>query len=496
MSNFIGIDLGTTYSAIAYIDDTGRPVILRDSRGDNLTPSVVAIIDGVESVGEAARQMWADGDAKSVARFKREMGTSKTFNLSGRDFTPGDLSALVLKELKESASSQIGEIGEAVVTVPANFSSEARTETLDAARKAGLKINFIIDEPTAAALYYAYAKHQEFDGLYAVYDFGGGTFDVSIISVRGKNVEVVSSSGVARLGGDDFDRAMQKLVRDRYEEEYSEALPLDAYTLDDAEDDKRKLTIGKKVKAGPRLRSVSISLGEYENAIQSLIEQAEMACEAALEEADITTSDLNAVLLAGGMTRMPAVHRSVAHIFGKEPLVLANVDEVVAMGAAIYAAFKGDHSALNPAQKAAISSIEKLQEVTHVNYGTMSIWFNDARSKEELQNTIIIARGSKIPTEVTKRFFTVQDNQQSVHCVVTSSIEAETDPRFVKIVWEGDLPLPPNRPAGQKIDVRFGYTENTTMTARFTDVASGKMTEIDLHGFGDKTAGGIEKFKV
>lgn len=496
MSNFIGIDLGTTYSAVAYIDDTGRPVILRDSRGANLTPSVVAMSDGELLVGEPARTMWAEDPSTALARFKREMGTSRNYSLAGRDFTPGSLSAKILEKLKHTAASQIGEIGDAVVTVPANFSSEARSETLEAARQAGLQINSIIDEPTAAALYYAYANHKELSGLYAVYDFGGGTFDVSIIRVEGKDIEVVSSSGVARLGGDDFDRAMQALVQEKYEAEYGEKLTGDAYTLDSAEANKRTLTELPKCKAGPSFRSVSVSRDEYEKAIQNLIGQAEMACEAALEEADIAPEHLEAVFLAGGTTRIPAVVRSVTQVFGKEPLALANVDEVVALGAAIYAAFKGDKAALNPAQELAISAIKALQEVTHENYGTMSVGFNEEKSKDELQNTVIIERGSKVPVEVTKSFYTIAENQDSVNCVVTSSIEAETDPRFVKIVWEGELPLPPNRPAGQKIDVSFGYTENKTMTARFIDVASGKTTEIDLHGLGEQKGSGINKFKV
>lgn len=497
MSAFIGIDLGTTYSAIAFIDDTGRPIIIRDERGENLTPSVVAMEGGETLVGEPARQMWAEDHTQGLARFKRDMGTDTSYAFLGRSITPAELSQIILQRMSDIGRSQLGKLGEAVVTIPANFSSEARAETLEAARRAGLEIRNIIDEPTAAALYYAYAKRTELNGAYAVFDFGGGTFDVSIIRIDGENIEVVASSGVSRLGGDDLDRALQKLVAEKFEATHGEPLPEHAYSLDAAEVDKKKLTDRPKIKAGPPLKPVELTREEFEAAIAPLVSQAEMACEAVLDEAGLTPGDIKGVFLAGGSTRVPAIRRSVTEAFGQEPISTANVDEVVAMGAALFAAFKGDRSQLNATQKAAISAISKVEEITNEYFGTISVGMNASKGSEELQNTILIHKGEKIPVEVTESFFTVGDGQTSVRCCVTMSKSPETDPRFVKKVWEGDLELPAGRPAGQQIDVTFGFDENQNMTARFKDVATGKTTSIDLHELDKKFgSGGIEKFKV
>lgn len=214
MNAFIGIDLGTTYSAVATIDKTGRPVIVHNSDGENITPSCVTETDrGVFEVGEYARRTWGNSPEKAAARFKRDMGTSATVRINARELTPSDLSSLVLKKLVKDAESQIGPIGEAVITIPANFSSEARDATMLAARNAGLNVNYIINEPTAAALYYAFKSGEELHGNYAVYDLGGGTFDISIIKVNGQDVDVLASNGVSKLGGDDFDKEIQNIVK-------------------------------------------------------------------------------------------------------------------------------------------------------------------------------------------------------------------------------------------------------------------------------------------
>lgn len=214
MAAFVGIDLGTTFSAVATIDDTGRPLIVHNKDGDNITPSCVQFReDGVAEVGEYARKSLFFEGSNTVGRFKRDMGTSVTFRAAGREFTPTELSALVLQKLAADATESLGTIGEAVVTIPANFSHEARDATMAAARAAGLNVKYIINEPTAAALYYAFKSGNDLGGIYAVYDLGGGTFDISIIRVDGQDVEVMATNGVARLGGDDFDLALQKLVQ-------------------------------------------------------------------------------------------------------------------------------------------------------------------------------------------------------------------------------------------------------------------------------------------
>ena len=202
MANYIGIDLGTTFSAVATLDETGRPLIIANEDGINITPSVVTIEGPNKStVGELARQMlWTDPD-KTKGRFKRDMGTSETYQLNGEEYTPTALSALVLKKLKGYAITSIGDIEEAVVTTPANFNNEAREATMEAAKIAGLNVKNIINEPTAAALYYGWQTGKELSGKYAVYDLGGGTFDISIIEVDGQNIEVLATDGISKLGG-------------------------------------------------------------------------------------------------------------------------------------------------------------------------------------------------------------------------------------------------------------------------------------------------------
>lgn len=239
MSSFIGIDLGTTFSAVAYIDATGRPTIVYNKEGHNITPSCVTETEtGGMLVGEQARKTWGISPDKAAARFKRDMGTSIAHTINGSDFTPTQLSTFVLKKLVQEAEDSIGTISEAVVTIPANFSSEAREATMAAAKSAGLNVNYIINEPTAAALYYAFKNGTDLHGHYAVYDLGGGTFDVSIIHVNGQDVSVVATNGISKLGGNDFDAALKEIVAKKYKAATGEEMDPYDFTSNDAEEEK------------------------------------------------------------------------------------------------------------------------------------------------------------------------------------------------------------------------------------------------------------------
>ena len=267
MTNFIGIDLGTTFSAVSFIDDTGRPSIVHNSDGSNITPSCVLFDDdGRVQVGEVARKAWGI-DPKVVARFKRDMGTLKTFQVGDDTHTPTRLSTFVLKKLVADTEASINTIGDAVVTIPANFSHEARDATMAAAQAAGLNVRFIINEPTAAALYYAFAGGEELSGIYAVYDLGGGTFDVSIIRVDGHDIEVLATEGVARLGGDDFDAALQELVRAKFKEMTGEELEGEDFTKNDAEEEKKSLSRRDKVLFRVARKQVEVTRQEFEEKI-------------------------------------------------------------------------------------------------------------------------------------------------------------------------------------------------------------------------------------
>lgn len=494
---FIGIDLGTTFSAVATIDATGRPVIIHNSDGDNITPSCATEVDhGKYEVGEYARRTWGNAPEKAAARFKRNMGTNTEFVINDKRFTPTELSSLVIKKLVQDAEREVGSIVEAVITVPANFANDARDATMLAAKSSGLNVRYIINEPTAAALYYAFKNGEDLHGNYAVYDLGGGTFDVSIINVNGQNVEVLASNGVSKLGGDDFDKAIRKLVAQKYLELTGEELEDDDFTVNDAEEEKKSLSKRKNVTIKVNRKLIDISRDEFEDAISALVTQAEMLCESTIEEAGLQPSDVRAVFLAGGSTRIPLVQESVQRVFGKEPVTSGNVDEVVAMGAALYAAYKGDRSHLTATQSNAINKI-KVAETSGKCFGTLSLTIDEARQKYVLENTVLIHKGDKIPCSVSKSFYTTHDGQETINCKITESTSPESDPKFVNIIWEGDLKLPQDRPEGQEIEITYSYDENQMMKCSFLDVASGRVTDIELSmSASNSNQSDIEKFMV
>ena len=497
MTAFIGIDLGTTFSAVATIDETGRPTIVANRDGKNITPSCVTENEGVVEVGEYARRTWGNAPGKAAARFKRDMGTSNKHSISGREFGPTELSTLVLKKLLKDTQEAIGPIGEAVVTIPANFAHEAREATMAAAKAAGLNVKYIINEPTAAALYYAFKTGETLRGIYAVYDLGGGTFDVSIIRVDGQDVEVLASNGVSKLGGDDFDDILLEIVAKKHRAATGEDMDPQDFTKNNAEEEKFSLSGRKRTTAKVGRELYDITREEFEEAISSKVTQAEMICESTIHEAGIEASDVRGVFLAGGSTRLPLVYESIKRVFKQEPISSVNVDEVVSLGAALYAAYKGDQSNLSAAQRNSIAKI-KVEESTNMCFGTISIGHDTARDEAKLTNSILIRKGDKIPCSVTESFFTVYDGQTGVNCQVTQSTAPETDPRFVKVIWEGELKLPPDREANQEIKVTFAYDENQIMMCSFLDVATGRETEIDLSmASSGKDAGeAIDKFIV
>jgi molecular chaperone DnaK len=480
MTSFIGIDLGTTYSAVATIDDTGRPVIVHNDQGENITPScVVEETPGVMEVGEFARRQWGSAPETAAARFKRDMGTSIVHSINGGEFTPTQLSTFVLKKLFQDTKRSLGNVGEAVVTIPANFAHEARDATMAAAKDAGLDVKYIINEPTAAALYYAFKRDEELSGIYAVYDLGGGTFDISIIRVDGQDVEVMATNGVHKLGGDDFDAALQKLVQRKFKETTGEELEWDDFTKNEAEEEKKSLSKRKQVTVRVAKQMVDIKREEFEEIISTFVTQAEMLCEATIAEAGIDVGDVKDVFIAGGSTRIPIVNESIKKVFHQEPTSSVNVDEVVALGAALYAAYKGDQSKLSTVQQNAIKKIQ-VSESSGKCFGTISVTTNEARGEMELTNSIIIKKGEKIPCSITQSFYTAYEGQEGINCKVTESTAAETDPRFVNVIWEGSLDLPPNRPENQEIKITFSYDENQVMKCSFVDVGTGKESKVDL----------------
>lgn len=476
---YIGIDLGTTFSVVAYLDDLGAPKIIRNIDDENITPSCVAMIDGSLQVGQRAKRHVHNVPEEGAKTFKRRMGEQFEYQVAGEALTPTDLSALILKEMKTLAQNEIGEIKKAVVTIPANFAHEARDATMHAAAIAGLDVEFIINEPTAAALYYAYAEQEDLYGTYAVYDLGGGTFDISIINVNDGDVEVVASNGVSQLGGDDFDVKLQELVKQKYEEETGKDFDPEDFTEFDAEQEKIALSKRKRTTVQIGRSLIDIRREDFEEALSPLIAQTEMLCEASLDDADLEPEDIKAIFLAGGSTRMPIVRESIMRVFGKDPTATADVDEVVAKGAALYAAYKSDRSGLSDVQSRALDKIQ-VSESTSMCFGTISRSYNENREEFELKNSIIIPKGEKIPVSVTETFYLAVDDQESVHCRVTESRTAETNPKFVKIVADEDLELPAGVKQGDEFEITYSFTENQTMAATFVHKASGSTANLNL----------------
>ena len=358
---FIGIDLGTTYSAISYIDDNGRPKIIANSEGQNITPSCIQFEGDTVTVGEEARKSL--GFSKNVlARFKRDMGTLVKYTVDGKDYTPTDCSALVLKKLIQNAKREIGEIGETVVTVPANFGNEARVATLTAAKLAGLNVENIVEEPTAAALYYTFEGGLKLNGNYAIYDLGGSTFDVSIIKAEGIRINMVASEGVQKLGGDDFDVILKKIAKKKLKDEHDEIIYDKDYTKTDAEEDKKSLSKREAINVRVNRKNVKITRIEFEEKISSLVIQTEMLCESILNDNNLTAEEIQEVFLVGGSTRVPLVQQAVEKVFKKKPIQSVNVDKAVVLGASLYAALKGVQSKPLVQQKSVNKILDQSQD--------------------------------------------------------------------------------------------------------------------------------------
>ena len=509
MGQIIGIDLGTCYSAVASIDETGRPQIVHNRDGQNITASCVDTGTNPITVGEIPYKEWGQNPAVA-ARFKLQMGSTKPFQPEKGDplfkpskgsYTPTDLSSIVLSHLRQFTEEKGGKISEAVVTVPANWGNEAREATMSAAKQAGLPVKVIINEPTAAALYYAF-KEGLSDGNYAVFDLGGGTFDISIVKISGTDVEVLGSSGIQRLGGDDFDKALRQIIRDKCRNEHGTEIAEDSDELTKLEAEVVKKTLSNReeasVKVG-RLRIV-VTRQEFESLIADKLAQLKMLCEGVMDDLNMKPEDIAAPILVGGSTRIPCVRNLVQKVFKKDPVVTANVDEVVVLGAAIYAARHADKANLTPQQAEAISRV-KIQERTGRFLGTLSMRRNENRGGDrELVNSIIIRKGEKLPTKASRSFFTIVDGQTKVACTVTESEIEEIDPEHVVILNDddtNDLSLPPSRPAGQEIKVTYEYQIDQTVRCYFEDVATGLKKEFVISP--SRNAGShsnVKKFKV
>ena len=453
----VGIDLGTTNSAVAVFRD-GQAQMIPNALGHVLTPSAVSVMpDGQILVGLPARERQVSHPDVSATVFKRYMGTSRETVLGGRRFSAEDLSSLVLASLKRDAEAFLGEpVTEAVVTVPAYFNDRQRRATRRAGELAGLNVSRLINEPTAAAL--AYGIHRLNDeASFLVFDLGGGTFDVSIVEIFEGIVEVRSSTGDNRLGGEDFNDALAALIASRLPEEIrGKAMPsaLSEMLRDQAERVRRALGTSPSVEAvvawDCHQAAVTVTVADLDEASAGLLERLRDPVVRALRDGGISADHLSEIVLIGGATRMPIVRSMVTRLFGRFPNSSVNPDEAVAIGAAIQAGLKARDAALS--------------EVVLTDVAPFSLGISHSRiadpDREIYENGVfapIIERNSVVPVSRVESFSSMQRNQRRIEVEV---FQGESR-NVVDNVSVGmlEVPLRPG-PAGKRIDVRFTYDIN------------------------------------
>jgi molecular chaperone DnaK len=507
MAKVIGIDLGTTFSAVAVME-AGEPIIIPNAEGGRITPSYVAVSkSGERLVGTVAKRQSITNPSNTIFSVKRLMG--RKFNepsveydkkllpfqitkadngdakvkMGDKEYSPPEISAMILQKLKTDAESYLGEkVTEAVITVPAYFNDSQRQATKDAGKIAGLDVLRIVNEPTAAAL--AYGLDKKADETIAVYDLGGGTFDISILELGEGTFQVKSTNGDTHLGGDDFDQRVMDWLCDEFKREQGIDLKQDKMALqrlkEAAEKAKCELSTVQQTEIslpfitadaeGPKHLNINLTRSKLEQLVMDLIDRSMEPCRAALKDAGKTPAQIDEVILVGGQTRMPMVQQKVSELFAKEPHKGVNPDEVVAVGAAIQAGvLKGD-----------VKDV-LLLDVTPLTLGIETLGG---------VATPLIPRNTTIPTSKSQIFSTAADNQPSVeiHVVQGERPMAADNRTLGRFMLDGILPAPRGVP---QIEVSFDMDANGILSVRAHDKGTGKEQKITI-----TASSGLEKDEI
>ena len=486
MGKIIGIDLGTTNSAVAVMEG-GDAIIIPNIEGNRTTPSVVAFTkDGERLVGETAKRQAITNPERTVQSIKRHMGSDFSVDIDGKKYSPQEISAMILQKLKSDAESYLGEkVTDAVITVPAYFTDAQRQATKDAGKIAGLNVKRIVNEPTAAALAYGEDKDKESQTV-MVYDLGGGTFDVSILELSEGVFEVHATRGNNKLGGDDFDNKLIDYIADEFQKENGVDLRVDKMShqrlKEAAEKAKKELssTMSTNINlpfitasaAGPLHLNMDITRAKFDELTKDLVKKTEQPVLDALKDAGLEASKIDKVLLVGGSTRIPAVQESVKRLIGKEPQRDINPDECVALGAAIQGGvLSGDVKDLLLLDVTPLSlGIETMGEVT----------------------TRLIERNTTIPTKKSQIFTTAADNQTSVeiHVLQGERQMARDNTSLGRFILDG---ITPARRGIPQIEVTFDIDANGIVNVSAKDLGTGKEQHITITSSTNLTDEEIDK---
>ena len=488
-NNIAGIDLGTTFSALAVLSSIGKGEVVVNNDGERLTPSAIFFDEddpGTVRVGVEAINSRHLNAERSVRWIKRHMGDKDYCkNIDDKDWNAVELSSLILKKLKQECSSTHGPIEDVVISVPAHFDEVRRKATMDAGVAAGLNVIGIVNEPVAAALYYA--TTQQISGKILVYDLGGGTFDVTIMNASGGEMEIVCSQGEHALGGVDFDRKILELLEKAYKDKTGKELIASeedrAKYEDEAEDIKKTLSRRKTARImlygeGGSAR-VEVTRKMFEESISELLSRTDMLLEAAIEEAECKPADIDKLILVGGSTRIPCVQQRLENMFGFAPEISVNVDECVALGAALHAGLtiqREDPKSLSAGIVQGLKDI-KLTDVCNHSYGTICAPWDEELKKNIVGNHIILKKNTPLPCEVSQTFYTMSEGQTELQVIVTQGEDLCVE--YVNEVATHMIDLPAGRAAKCPIKVTYSYDLNQRMHCKFEDITSGEMFEMD-----------------